>query len=393
MHATDGLSNPTWESILPDPLPTCEFAEAHDVVLAQISNDGLDYGNVLGTMLNYAYVDSVEEHWMYEVEEEITPSCPEPPCTLGVEWEWDIQYETGINQPYSSELTEGFAFKALVTEYAVTDITGSKYEFADFWNFVISRHSVYSRYGTAIPGLFVGIVADWDIDENTLNDADYNEEYSVGWMWETTSAPFPQFGGGVIKVPFGPGFTPLINTVDATTAWYGSEEPGFDSIYVWMSRPSTQFMCYDPGVTTDKRMWNTIAELNLPAWAFTGDEEDPVPDEAFQTFGYAFFGKFTDHSAANVDNYSGMATLINAFCGFGRGDINNDGLKNLTDIVYLACFLHHGGPGPIPFMHMGDVNGDNDVTGEDLVYMLEWYFDGGDPPVGDWALPQFVPAP
>lgn len=393
MHATDGLSNPTWESILPDPLPTCEFGEAHDVVLAQITENGVDYGNVLGTMLNYAYVDSVEEHWLYEIDEDVSSSCPEPPCTLGVEWAWDVQYETGVNQPYSSELTEGFAFKALVSEYAVTDIVGSKYVFEDFWNFVISRHSVFSRYGTAIPGLFVGIVTDWDIDENTANEAMYDEEYSVGWMYETSSVPFPRYGGGVVKVPFGPGFTPLINTVDATTPWYGGEEPGFDSIYVWMSRPSTQFMLYDPGVVDDKRMWNTIAELNLPAWAFTGDEEDPVPDEAFQTYGYAFFAKYTDHSAAMLDNYSDMATLINKFCGFGRGDVNNDGEVNLTDIVYLSCFMHHTGPGPIPFMHMGDVDGDDDVDNADVTYMIAWYFDGGPAPVGDWALPQFVPAP
>ena len=393
MHATDGQSNPTWESILPDPFPTCDFARGEDVVLAQLSPDeGLNYYNVLGTMLNYAYVDSIEDHWLYEIDLE-----EDPPETLGVEWAWDIQYETGFNQPYSSEMTEGFAFKAYVTEYAVTEVEGiPKYGFEDFWNFVISRHAVFSRYGTAIPGLFVGIVADWDIDGGTDNTTGYSEEFSVGWMYNPPSVAPDLFGAGVIKVPFGPGFTSLINTVDATTAWYGSEEPGFDSIYHWMSRPSTQFMNYQPyALGTDRRMWNSIAELNLPAWAFTGDEEDPVPDEAFDTYGYAFFGKYmeTGQNAAAVSSYSYMAMLANRFCGFGRGDLNDDGLINLVDLVYLHCFVYKGGPGPYPFMHLGDVNGDGPVDNLDVTYMINWYFYGGPPPVGEWALPQFVPVP
>ena len=95
-------------------------------------------------------------------------------------------------------------------------------------------------------------------------------------------------------------------------------------------------MNYQPyPIGSDRRMWNTIAELNLPDWAYTGDESDPVPDEAFKTYGYAFFGKFTEFDAAELDNYSGMATLVNKFCGFGRGDVNDDGTINLVDIVYL----------------------------------------------------------
>jgi len=385
MHAYDGGGNPTWEGILPDPLPTCDFGVANDVVLAQMSDDGSAYSNVLGTMLNYAYVDSVEDHRVYEIDYEV-----DPPETLGVDWVWDIEFQTGINKPYASDLTEGFAFKALVTEYAITDVTGPKYGFEDFWNFTISRHAVYSRYGYAIPGLYVGIIGDWDVDDYGVNSTGYNEEYSVGWIYCPATVPYPDYGGGIVKIPFGPGYTSLINTVDATTAWYGGEEPGFDSIYVWMSRPSTQFMNYEPFTMQDKRMWNSIVELNLPAWSYTGDEDDPVPDEAFDTYGYAFFGKFTDHTAAAVDNYSGMATLVNKFCGFGRGDFNDDGAMNLVDIVYLNNFVHGGGNGPFPFMHLGDVNNDSNVDNLDITYMIDWYFNGGPAPVGDWSLPQFV---
>ncbi len=384
MHWLDGGGNPMWESILPDPLPTCDIAEEHDVVLAMMSDDGSAYSNVLGTIYNYAYVDSMEDHRVYTIDDEVTP--PETTIT----WEWDVEFQTGLNKPYANDLTEGWAFKALVTEYAVTDVTGPKYGLGDFYDFTIARHAVYSRYGTAIPGLFVGGIADWDVADYGANVTGYSEEFSVGWIYDPTFMPFPDFGGGLVKIPFGPGYTPMINTVDATTAWFGGEEPGFDSIYVWMSRPSTQFMNYQPYGTEDKRMWNTIAELNLPAWAYTGDEDDPVPDDAFESWGVALFGKYTDHTAAAVDNYSDMAMLINKFCGFGRGDVNDDGVMNLVDIVSLNSFVHGGGNGPFPFKHLGDVNNDGAVDNLDITYMIDWYFNGGPNPLGDWALPQFV---
>jgi len=387
MFARDGYGNQTWEGVLPDPLPTCDFVREDNAVLAQMSNTGiLPYDNVLGTILNYAYVDSIEDHRVYDIDYEV-----DPPETLGVNWEWDAEYSSGLNLPYSNELTEGWAFKAYVTEYAVTDVVGAKYAFDDFWNFTISRHSLFSRYGYAIPSLYVGMIADWDVDDYGENISDYNEEFSVGWIFDPTTAPYPDYGGGVIKIPFGPGYTSLINTVDATTGWWSGQEPGFDSIYVWMSRPSTQFMNYAPFPVDDKRMWNTIVELNLPEWAYTGDEEDPAPPEAFDTYGYAFFGKFTGHDASALDNYSDMATLVNKFCGFGRGDVDNDGAINLVDIVYLNNFMFGSTPlGPVPFMHLGDVDGIGGVQIADITYLIDWYFNGGPAPVGEWALQQFA---
>jgi hypothetical protein len=382
MHATDGGGNETWESILPDPLPTCEFAEANDVVLAEMSDDGAAYSNVLGTIINYAYVDSMEDHRVYEIDE-VTGD------TLGVDWVWDIEFQTGINKPYAADLTEGYAFRGLASVYAVTSVEGPKYGFEDFYNFVIHRHALYSRYGNAINGLYVGMVADWDIHGGGTNLSNYNEQYSISWIYEPTNL---DFGGGVVKIPFGPGYTPMINSVDATTAWYGGEEPGFDSIYVWMSRPSTQFMNYAPYPPgTDRRLWSSIARLDLPAWAFTGNEDDPVPPEAFFTYGIAFFGKLlTTNDASAVTPYIGMATIANKFCGFGRGDVNDDGAMNLVDIVYLNNFVFGGGNGPFPFKHLGDVDGVAGVNVDDITYMINWYFNGGPVPISDWALPQFA---
>jgi hypothetical protein len=357
-----------------------------------MSDDGASYSNVLGTMLNYAYVDSMEDHRVYTIDDEV-----DPPETV-ITWEWDIETQTGLNKLYSAELTEGWAFKTIVTEYAITDVVGSKYGFEDFWAFAISRHAVFSRYGYPIEHLYVGMIADWDVDAYANNTTGYSEEYSCSWIYDPTSigphmgTGVPDFGGGIVKVPFGPGHVPLINSVDATTAWYGGEEPGFDSIYVWMSRPSTQFTNYKPyPLGQDRRMWTTIADMApLPAWDYQGDETLPIPDSAFKTTGYALFGLHTDHNAAEADNYLPMAALINKFCGFGRGDVNDTNDMNLVDVIYLLNFVHLGGNGPFPFMHLGDVDNDDDVDTDDVSFMIDWYFNDGPPPLGAWNLPQFV---
>ncbi len=100
-------------------------------------------------------------------------------------------------------------------------------------------------------------------------------------------------------------------------------------------------------------------------------------------FGYNDLTLMTDPM-----EYAPMALLVNKFCGFGRGDVNNDGKMNILDIVYLNSFKFHGGDGPKPFEHLGDVNGDDDINVLDILYLIDWYFRGGPAPVGEWALPR-----
>jgi hypothetical protein len=99
MHWRDGGGDPMWESILPDPLPTCEFAVEEGAVLAQMSDDGSAYSNVLGTIVNYAYVDSMEDHRVYAIDTTVTP------WDTTITWEWDVEFNTGINKPYANDLT------------------------------------------------------------------------------------------------------------------------------------------------------------------------------------------------------------------------------------------------------------------------------------------------
>jgi len=62
------------------------------------------------------------------------------------------------------------------------------------------------------------------------------------------------------------------------------------------------------------------------------------------------------------------------------GDVNNDGIVNVGDIVYLVSYLYKGGPAPIPMPCVGDVNNDDIVNVGDIVYLVSYLYKGGPVP-------------
>jgi len=55
------------------------------------------------------------------------------------------------------------------------------------------------------------------------------------------------------------------------------------------------------------------------------------------------------------------------------GDVNDDGIVNLSDVIYLARYLFRGGPEPV-FMPSADVNTDCQVNIADAIIIAKWYF-------------------
>ncbi|NIN00313.1 MAG: hypothetical protein GTO24_20210 [candidate division Zixibacteria bacterium] len=62
-----------------------------------------------------------------------------------------------------------------------------------------------------------------------------------------------------------------------------------------------------------------------------------------------------------------------------RGDCNNDGAIDASDVVYLINYLFKGGFAPDP-LEIGDANCDGVVEAGDIVYLINYLFQGGDPP-------------
>ncbi len=62
------------------------------------------------------------------------------------------------------------------------------------------------------------------------------------------------------------------------------------------------------------------------------------------------------------------------------GDVNNDGIINVGDVVYMVTYLYRGGPAPIPMTCVGDVNNDDIVNVGDVVYLVTYLYRGGPAP-------------
>jgi hypothetical protein len=62
------------------------------------------------------------------------------------------------------------------------------------------------------------------------------------------------------------------------------------------------------------------------------------------------------------------------------GDVNNNGIVDVGDVVYLVAYLYRGGPAPVPMVCVGDVNNNDIVDVGDLVYLVSYLYRGGPPP-------------
>lgn len=62
------------------------------------------------------------------------------------------------------------------------------------------------------------------------------------------------------------------------------------------------------------------------------------------------------------------------------GNVNNDGVVDVGDVVYMINYLFKVGPAPIPTNCVGDINNDNAVDVGDVVYLINYLFKGGPAP-------------
>ncbi|MGB2980097.1 MAG: FlgD immunoglobulin-like domain containing protein [Candidatus Zixiibacteriota bacterium] len=63
-----------------------------------------------------------------------------------------------------------------------------------------------------------------------------------------------------------------------------------------------------------------------------------------------------------------------------RGDVNQDCVVDIGDVVFLISYLFRGGPPPDPLV-IGDVNRDDVIDVGDVVYLVSYLYKGGPPPV------------
>jgi hypothetical protein len=351
--------NGTWESWQADP-NWCDndctpFLDV-DVALGESSADGITYNPISGNMVFASGVDSVQNF------------------DDGGGWDWD---NTG--SPFDNDSTMGLAVNT-----RTIGVVDAPAEVAGLNNLTLEIFEFTERNNRALPGWKFSLWVDHDINGQTTGSKDTNEvDQSYSAIWCTGA---PSTGGGTdkvwghIKLPFGCGHTPLKNVVllDSDNSFYAaSSGQYFDTAYNYASRAPGEYVMPGAVAARDQSMHATFVE------------RDVASGETFD-FGLAAFSLsgLANTVTKPVPEIKALANLANKWAGWGRGDVNNDDVINLSDLIYLAEYVYSSGPGPVPFKHLGDVDASGgDPNGVDVEYLFDYYFRCGACPDGDWVLP------
>lgn len=322
------------------------------VSLGAISTDGINYLPISGSVVCKSMIDSVQNF-----------------AIPGPAWTWD-----NYTSPFDNDSTMGLAVNA-----RVIGVTAPPAAAVLLNNMTLDIWELTERNNRALLNWKIGAYIDNDMkaiiatNNNTFDTTLFDQAHSLAWA-TAKGGTEGVVASGFVKIPFGCGYSPMKNVtaVDQDKMSYG---PYWDSLYVYMSKPAG---AYDMGVR------NTAQD---EASLYTFAEHDFTPGETY-TFGYAFFAF---NGLANAFSSTGtlapLAVLVNKWAGFGRGDINDDGVINLTDIIRLAEHVNYAEPGPIPFRHLGDVDASGGVPSlTDVQYLVDYYFNYGPCPKGDWVL-------
>jgi hypothetical protein len=366
-HSSNWHSDPNdWESILPDPNcydQTCPPNHRTNVSLGEISNDmGASFEEVFGEVVCFAFVDSVADMCIYD--------------TLNACTKWDWGYarasHQGIQPPLRDSLSIGFrgcgsAFMA----YGQPLLN----------NFVVYKYDFSGRYAPVT--VWMGGMFDYDINypaDNKNQYTGYDAAHSLGYAYTRV---LQEVGWGVVKIPWGCGYTPLVNakTTSANQSVWVDTDIFLDSVYYWMSQVTglTHQRNCDPTQqlpdASDREAFYTFGRLDMPVAPGT------------VTIGFANFGLPGITNSSDASNYFEIANISNKWAGFGRGDVNNDNKIDLVDIAYLIDLKFYGGNPAYPFKYLADVNCDG-VNGDllDIDYLLAYYFNNGPTPLGQWVL-------
>jgi hypothetical protein len=379
-HWADNWSSATpgvWMSILPDPNcydATCAPSHRTNVYLGDISNDmGASYEGIYGSVAAYAFVDSAQDMCTYDT----LNNC--------ISWDWSNVFGGGIVS-YNETMTLGF--RGCVETFGAVDQPQLN-------NFMIQRFDLNGRYGD-VTDLQFGAFMDYDLAYPLYNDIQvngYDADISTAWVYNCNQATVDEgYAWGMVKIPFGCGYDGMVNshTVSADGGGWNDTVVWLDSINYWMStlsglshqqapNPIDPVVCnVDP---SDREAMFTIGNgLTLP------EEGTGVLTIGVANFGYAGITEDVSDGAT----FATMANTANKWCGFGRGDVNNDNKIDLVDLAYLIDYVYYAGNGPYPFEHCGDVDVDGDVDGDDVTFLINYYFNEGPCIQGEWLLGGFT---
>ncbi len=332
-----------WISLQGDPNwcdSTCKPFLTSPYNVGAISSNGITYTPIDASMICRSYLDSVQN--------------------------FGGNYELYSAAPFDNDSTMGLFVRSRVVG-AVDE--------PSLANVTVDLMTVTERNGDSVPNWFFGSMNDYDLGGGDTIGLD--QSVSTAFAWRKTGAAQVW---GQIKLPFGCGETPVRNVrgTDGDVDGYWEPNIFIPNLYTYLSAASGTV---GTGATLNSRDFQmTISHLG----------KSFGPNETIE-FGVAHFG-YPTLASTGATTTSAPATIktlarqVNKWVGYGRGDVNNDNLINLADIVYLAANVHFAGPGPIPFAHLGDVDASGGAANAaDVTYLINYYFNCGPCPMGEFV--------
>lgn len=76
----------------------------------------------------------------------------------------------------------------------------------------------------------------------------------------------------------------------------------------------------------------------------------------------------------------GRVNFEKAMLAVSRGDANNDGIMNVSDVIYIQNYVFSHGPEPQPHKGTGDCNCDGLINITDMVWIIQYAFNNGPAP-------------
>ena len=263
------------------------------------------------------------------------------------------------------------------------------------------HYKVKNRDDVPKEDLIAGMFFDWDVGDATSNAAALVPEVGGVAVWDSVD-PSVAFGHLVM-----PGYMSTDNSCEVT---------GVDFYALWgivnhynIYATTCIPCCLNPSHAGTPQEQSVVVDCFTSYWPGSGHDPNPGNDGdrasmfAWPQFNLGEEGEAhlyaaligvdatPNERAAINDEIRGMAYRANKISGFARGDVNDDGCIDASDLAYLYAWLN-GAQIPIfPYEDFestcggnGDVNlsGITDVA--DVFYLLDYLMRTGPAPRGAW---------
>jgi len=237
-----------------------------------------------------------------------------------------------------------------------------------YGDFILQQYVIKNTADTAMQA-YVSLSMDWDIFDAYNNDSKGDSVHNLAWHWCPSQIANRRYKFGALRVPSDD--TPVIGYEAVSHQYFIYPQEGWRDDQLWQ--------LITKGSWQDDSSGYDISLLLTPGMITL--EPDSAHLESF-----IIFGVDTTQHLIGPEWWKPMLR----FCGFYRGDVNEDGEIDGADVVFLIDYLFKNGDQPDPSVEQGDVNDDQVVNVADVVSLIDYLFKGGPCPI-DHNL--FLPQP